>query len=1085
MVKSPEPAGLPAAAQTLADRALDGLRDAVLIINTRQRELPVVFANATARRLLTPRGQADRLDHSPLYAWLAAEQGSTFEARLEMLSKLRPSASASITWRLGTGEETLTTELSLLGVHGSGRMVMVRFAPLAPRPGRRATIDKAAAQLLILDTDLKVTYASSVGRHGAAADAGTLQGRSALRVVPTAALDEDVYRRVLAGATHRDPALEFSDKPRPSRWFDVSLQPLMGTAGVAGIIVLATDVTERRRWDRAQSRDEGRLHALTEHAHDVIAVASADGEILYVSGGVTNALGFSPAERRSKSTFDLLHPDDAQRVRERYRSLVRGECPSFTEQLRVRHKDGRFRWFESTCVSELDNPLIGGIVINSHDITARKLAEHQLMQREEVFRLAAEAVNGIIFEWDIVQGTVHRSRGVLEVLGLGPDEMAADAEAWYGRVHPADLAATKANVAAALPAAPGWTVTYRIRDASGRYRTLLQRALIQRDAGGAPLRAIGCDVDVTELNRLSDLLSDTQRAAQTGGWEYFYQTGALAWTDETFHIFGTNRGQFAPSLATVGAQLPEESRRRLGNAFLAADVDCKPIDVEVEILTLPGARLWVRVVGNVDRAAGRRVRAYGSLQNIQAQKMAQAALEGSTGWLKLSASMAQLRPWRWDRHRDTLEFAALRGRASRAPRIVRGMRSLMARLHPDDCEAVQRATERVWRGESEVREEFRLRTAGGGYRCYATVARPVIDAQGQIQGVVGVTQDITANRDSEIRLRRSEELLRLTTANTADLLVLADQELRIRFINRGVQGETPQALIGRHVGVIVPGPAHDPVIETLRAAMGRDEAVSFDYETVLNGGAVASFEVRTAPIRDEGPACGISIAVRDITERKRMEREILEAAGRERQRIGQDLHDGLGQELTGIALMLRGLALRLGRESDAVTAPLDEIVGLVNQAVDSARSMARGLLPVSIEHGGLMRALGGLAGRCGKAYGIDVRLRANRWPLLSLGELDASHLYRIAQEALANAARHGQAKRIDIHLSVDDGRYVLSIADDGIGMSAVPPSGGGMGLRIMHYRADVIGAKLEVHTNQPCGTIVRVTGTQPPTRTGV
>ena len=167
---------------------------------------------------------------------------------------------------------------------------------------------------------------------------------------------------------------------------------------------------------------------------------------------------------------------------------------------------------------------------------------------------------------------------------------------------------------------------------------------------------------------------------------------------------------------------------------------------------------------------------------------------------------------------------------------------------------------------------------------------------------------------------------------------------------------------------------------------------------------------------DDGVGTGLSISVTDITERKRLEQEILDVSSRERQTIGRDLHDGLGQELTGIAL-------DVAQSRDEVPAPvprgvasINEIVGLVNQSIETARSLARGLLPVRTESGGLPFALRELAARSRDLYGLTVNFRAEIWPDITLSETSASHLYRIAQEALTNAARHGHAAKVDILL---------------------------------------------------------------------
>jgi hypothetical protein len=210
-----------------------------------------------------------------------------------------------------------------------------------------------------------------------------------------------------------------------------------------------------------------------------------------------------------------------------------------------------------------------------------------------------------------------------------------------------------------------------------------------------------------------------------------------------------------------------------------------------------------------------------------------------------------------------------------------------------------------------------------------------------------------------------------------------------------------------------------------------------------------------------------------------LEQEILDVSGRERQSIGRDLHDGLGQELTGVALMLRGLATRVqGRFPEAVDS-VNEIVALVNRSIENARSLAHGLLPVRNETGGLAFALRELASRSRDLYGLDVNFTAEVASELNLDETDASHLYRIAQEALTNASRHGHATLVDIHLKAAGLRFLLGITDNGEGFHPPTSPYSGMGLKIMKYRAGMIGATFEIAPNEPRGTVVRVMGEQP------
>jgi PAS domain S-box-containing protein len=468
------------------------------------------------------------------------------------------------------------------------------------------------------------------------------------------------------------------------------------------------------------------------------------------------------------------------------------------------------------------------------------------------------------------------------------------------------------------------------------------------------------------------------------------------------------------------------------------------------------------------------------VQNVQAQKLAQIAVESSTGWLKLSMNMAHIHAWRWDRTKDVFEFAMVEGKKEHLPSVFPGMKKLMTRVHPADRQALNRAVDDAFQQRTEVQREFRVKASDTRYRWYAAIARPLFDGDDVPRGLVGVIQDITARRDSEVRLRRSEELLRATTANTADTLVLLDTGLRVRFINKSIGGMSIEEIIGNEIEVLLPEAARDSVVDKLRQILDTGETATYVFQSTEDD-EVRYFENRAVLVRDDGIATGVSISTRDITERKRLEQEILDVSGRERQSIGRDLHDGLGQELTGVALMLRGLASRVQQRCPEAVDSVNEIVGLVNQSIENARSLARGLLPVRTETGGLAFALRELASRSRDLYGLAVNFRAEVWPELTLNETDASHLYRIAQEALTNSARHGHATLVDILLLVTRSTFLLCISDNGEGFRPPTAPYSGMGLKIMKYRASMIGAKFEIAPNDQHGTVVRVTGEQPVT----
>jgi PAS domain S-box-containing protein len=1064
------------ASRTLAETAFDSVREAVLIVDTRPKHMPVVVANAAARRCLAPDADPRALIESSLYGLLGAVSASAIEGVLAAVPESGESSlTRSLAWRFSHGESAVPTDLKRLDSSPGRRLIMLTLATASLGSDLANAADQLPFDLMILDSSLNITYANG-GAVRSSGIAGSLIGCSALGVTPTCALPREIYERGLDGCHYHHDALELRASAGPSRRFEIDIQPLRSPAGIAGLIVLGSEVGERRIARTPQSAGERHLRALIEHAQDTTSVAAADGRLLYVSSGAKDAMQHASAD--TSYIFDFLDPEDAAALRTEYNQLVSGAIDRFTCQHRVRCQNGSYRWMESSYVSGLDNPHINGVAIFSRDITKRKQAELRLAQREEVFRLAADAVNGVIFEWDLTRGFVHRSRGMSEILGIEPEDLAPVVDAWRERIHPRDLEGAIRQIGLALIQGRGWTTSYRIRDAHGRYRSMLERGLIQRNANGDPVRAIGCCVDVSEIKRLTDLLGEAQRTAQIGGWEYSHSTLELTWTDELFRIYETTPGEFLVSWDSALAQCTPESRQHFQDAWKRAESSDGQIDLELEINTLKNNRIWVRMIGHLEKLDGRSVRAFGSVQNIQAQKLAQIALEQSTGWLKLSMTMAHMHAWRWDKASDAFEFAIVDDLRKHLPTTLPTMKAFMESVHPEDRLSVTRSIEEAFRERTEQHTEFRLKVNEHGYRSYISIARPIFDAAGAPQGLVGASLDVTRQRESQAKLRRSEQLLRTTTSNTVDTLLLVDNDLRIRFINRASRGLGLEDLVGREISTLLPESACAMVIAKLKHVLDTGESATYEFESRENGES-RYYENRAVLVRDDQVATGISISVTDITERKRLEQEILDVSSRERHTIGRDLHDGLGQELTGIALMLRSVATRFQIQFPEGVASLNEIVGLVNQSIETARSLARGLLPVRTDTGGLPFALRELAGRSRDLYGLEVNFRAEIWPEITLSETSASHLYRIAQEALTNAARHGHASKVEICLTATKNTFLLRITDNGVGVGSSQKAGPGMGLKIMRYRAGMIGAKIEIGAHTPKGTVVRVSGEQP------
>jgi PAS domain S-box-containing protein len=206
-----------------------------------------------------------------------------------------------------------------------------------------------------------------------------------------------------------------------------------------------------------------------------------------------------------------------------------------------------------------------------------------------------------------------------------------------------------------------------------------------------------------------------------------------------------------------------------------------------------------------------------------------------------------------------------------------------------------------------------------------------------------------------------------------------------------------------------------------------------------------------------------------VESRERFQREILHVAEREQRRLGADLHDDLGQQLVGIEFLSNALEQRLRERPESARA--GEIASLIRAAIDHTRRLARGLAPIELESEGLVAALKALAAHTSELFRVRCEFRC-----ASPTRLDdltaATHLYRIAQEAVTNSIKHGRAGRIEIGLALTGAMAVLAIEDDGVGLPKTQPESEGMGWRIMRHRAGALGGRLSIENRRERGTRV-------------
>jgi signal transduction histidine kinase len=240
-------------------------------------------------------------------------------------------------------------------------------------------------------------------------------------------------------------------------------------------------------------------------------------------------------------------------------------------------------------------------------------------------------------------------------------------------------------------------------------------------------------------------------------------------------------------------------------------------------------------------------------------------------------------------------------------------------------------------------------------------------------------------------------------------------------------------------------------------------------EAAANG---RTYRIWAYPFADvDGTEMALELGV-DVTERKELEKQVIRASETVQRSIGRDLHDTLGQNLTGLAFLIKGLAQTMTDRSPEEAVTANQIVDLVNDSVSQVRALARGLDPVGLHDEGLAAGLSALAANARNVFGVSCEARCERG--VTIDDDVAGHLYHIAQEAVNNAIKHANVGHIDITLCRDDHTISLIIEDDGSGIDpdARLCKGDGLGMHIMRYRASVIGGSLSVGPGQWGGTVV-------------
>jgi PAS domain S-box-containing protein len=605
--------------------------------------------------------------------------------------------------------------------------------------------------------------------------------------------------------------------------------------------------------------------------------------------------------------------------------------------------------------------------------------------------------------------------------------------------------------------------------------------------------------DITERKRVEaalaksrNLLLETEKIGNVGGWEFDIDTKQQVWTEEVHRIHEVDL-TYKPTVEKGINFYTPESRSVIERAVQRAIEYGEPFDVKLEIITAKGNRRWVHAIGRADL---KHRRVFGFFQDIHDRKRAEealktlnetleqrvaertAALQQRETELTEAQRVAHVGNWMWDIETGHVTWSDELYRIfDRDPKqFTPHIRDYPQILTAESCARRSTAAQRTIETGAPYELDLEIIRPDGERRWIVSHGEAVRDTSGRVVRLRGTAQDITDRKRAEESLRKSEERYHSLVDNLNVGVYRSTVESGGRLIQanpamaRMLSFESVNALMNVSVADIYQNPADRQTYLADLLCIGF--VTGYELRLKKKDGTPIYCSVTAAAHRGpNGKVEWVDGILEDITERKRLEDQLIEISEREQRRIGQDLHDGLCQHLAGVGFMSKALAQKLAHNAPTEASDAQTVANLIRQAISEARGIATGLHPVKKEPNATMVALQELAANIESMFRVHCTFTCDP-PILIEDNNVATHVYRIAQEAVNNALRHGKARNIWITLAGKNHRITLTVKDDGKGIPQPLPAGRGIGIDIMTHRARVIGGTFHIGRTPEGGTIL-------------
>lgn len=708
------------------------------------------------------------------------------------------------------------------------------------------------------------------------------------------------------------------------------------------------------------------------------------------------------------------------------------------------------------------------------DISSRRAAEAAMQESDAQFRAIFEqAAVGVALVDSSSGRFLSVNQRACEISRLTRSQMLSSS--FMATVHPED-AKTLQSLMEKLKAGrvPTFTMEKRCMHGDGSLTWISLTISPMWRHGEPPSRCVAIMQDITarkeaesSLARTKELLERTGEMARIGGWELEVATNKLFWSLETCRLFEIGTTE-APSVEEAITFYAPEVQPVIREAVQKAIDHGTSYDLELPVVTAKGRRFWARSQGSAIRKNGKTVKLIGAFQDISPHKHAEQAVIESEVRFRTIFEQAVVGVGLMDLSTErfidvNVRFCTITGR-SRKEMLKIPPEEL---IHPEDRTRRRRLHRQLkFGGIREFQLEQRYVRPDGTVVWVNLNASLLSPMSGRADQMLVMVEDITSRRQAEENYRREQGFNEILASRTSAIIILMDRDGRIMHANDAalqLTGFSRKEIVGK------PPPWNSHFMESAEKDRAKKR-----FKEMLAGENVPSHEVSLiskdgrshvvafSSIVTKTPDGGVDriiITGTDLTARNRLQKEILKISEQEQARIGHNLHDGVGQTMTGISSLIEALGEELSgsqRESAA------RIHLLMQQAIQEVRQMSHSLSPASVKNRGLGGALHLLAETIRTNHRTACTCEVNADIKIEDPEKE-THIYRIAQEAANNALRHGRPRKIHISLQLKgDVEAELKIEDNGRGLGRRASEHPGIGLRVMDYRANLIDGSLTV-----------------------